>query len=59
MILEIYTFLKVVTTAGWGQIGYNQGLSPELRSLNLTITTVRFILIEINKKDHIITFWKL
>ena len=47
MIPEIYTFFfKVVTTAGWGQIGYNQRLSPELRSLNLTVTAVRFIHIE-------------
>ena len=32
--------LKVVQTGGWGLLGYNQGLSSELRSLNLTITTV-------------------
>jgi len=31
---------EVVTTAGWGLTGYNERLSPELRSLNLTITSV-------------------
>ena len=36
---------QVATTAGWGRIGYNKGLSPELRSLNLTITTVQIALL--------------
>ena len=31
---------QVVQTGGWGLLGYNKGLSSELRSLNLTITTV-------------------
>ena len=30
----------MVQTGGWGLLGYNEGLSSELRSLNLTITTV-------------------
>ena len=29
-----------VVTGGWGLTGYNQGLSKELRSLTLKITTV-------------------
>ena len=31
---------QVVTTAGWGVTGYNQGRSQELRSLQLTIAQV-------------------
>ena len=53
-----WTFIflfKVVTTAGWGLTGYNQRLSPELRSLNLTITTVRFIHNEMEKNGLMIT----
>ena len=34
------TGFQVATTAGWGLLGYKQGLSSELRSLSLTITTV-------------------
>ena len=31
-----------VVTAGWGLTGYNEDISEELRSLELTITTVRY-----------------
>jgi len=34
---------EVATTAGWGLLGYKQGLSSELRSLSLTITTAQNI----------------
>ena len=43
MIISFFFLPKlaqVATTAGWGLLGYNKGLSSELRSLNLTITTV-------------------
>ena len=32
-----------VVTAGWGLVGYQGGLSPELRMLQLTITKANFV----------------
>jgi len=40
---ETPTAGEVATTAGWGLLGYKQGLSSELRSLSLTITTAQNI----------------
>ena len=45
LIIDTYFLfhLQVVQTGGWGVTGYNEGPSSELRSINLTITTVSLI----------------